>query len=282
MKRTTKLNTLASEVRGDARRPEASTAPSQKGQRKQGDTVIILNDRLMPYSRARSTSCAEERHLILISVRAALQPQTILEDHACELVADQIMQLRMLDRFRGLVLERTRGEAVTNLLVGRIENAYGHVVAMLRGDEAARAIVEDALAAFDIPEEAIEAEAFMISIDEVERLSRLSAQAQIRLDLQLKQIERRRPVIAAEIKALAHAEIDTQAQDEDHAGFAPDLPKPNQDRDQDKNQEQDQDQEHDQDQEQDQAQVEFDRLAHNHVEANGDRRAFEEDGEKII
>lgn len=266
MNRNTTLNPEASGHRADISRPERPSSPASKAKPDHPDKAVIYDDRLMPYSRVRSTSRAEERHLVLISVRAALQPQTILEDHACELVADQIMQLRMLDRFRALVLERARGEAITNLLVGRIENAYGHVVAMLRGDEAARAIVEDALAEFGIPEEAIEAEAFMIAIDEMERLSRLSAQAQIRLDLQLKQIERRRPVIAAEIKALAHAEIGTQEHSEDQDGQAVDLSAPGQDRDQ----------------EQDQGQVEFDRLAHNDVEANGDRRAFEEDGERII
>lgn len=215
MKRNTKLDTFTTDDRADTWNTNASNTPPQKGQRKHSDKVIVVDNRLMPYSTARSKSWAEEHRLALISVRAALEPRNILQDHACELIADQIMQIRMLDRFRILILERSRGEAIINLLVGRIENAHGFVLAMLKGDEAARRTIEDALATFGIPEEAIEAEAFMIAIDEMERLDRLSVQAQIRLDLQLKQVERRRPIIANEIKALVHADIDTQEADED-------------------------------------------------------------------
>lgn len=158
---------------------------------------------LVSFSKGRATLQASERETIRSSIHDAIEPDNCLEAFAVDVLAGLQCELTMIERCRPFVLEQARADAIVTLLVGRLDQAHALVLAMQKGDQAAHDEIEQALARLGIPQEAIEAEAFLISLDLIERLNRLSAQAQLRFDLQLRQIERRKSFALSQIKAIS-------------------------------------------------------------------------------
>jgi len=156
---------------------------------------------LLPFSPMRLAHEAQTRAVIRQSLIDALEPTNIIEEKAIDVLTGLSWELQALERCRFYALEFARREALLELLVGRLDQAHALIQAMYKGDQAASDQIDAALQRFGISAEAIEAQTYLIALDTVDRLNRLAAQTQIRFDMQLRQIERRRPLVGSEQKA---------------------------------------------------------------------------------
>lgn len=156
---------------------------------------------LSPFSPMRLAHEAQTRAIIRQTLIDAIEPTNIIEEKAIDVLTGLTWELQALERCRFYALEFARREALLELLVGRLDQAHALIQALYKGDQSASDQIDLALRRFGISEEVIEAQAYLISLETVDRLNRLAAQTQIRFDMQLRQIERRRPLVGSERKA---------------------------------------------------------------------------------
>jgi len=131
---------------------------------------------LLPFSAIRLADEAQFHDTLRQSLIDDLKPTNIIEKRAIDVLAGLSRDLNALERCRILALEFARRDALMELLIGRLHEAQVLVHAMYKGDQAAYDQVESALQRFGISSEAIEAQAYLLSLDSLDRLNRLAAQ----------------------------------------------------------------------------------------------------------
>jgi len=173
-------------------RSQSSTLSTSKPSK---DPNLPTLQSLLPFSPSRVADETQDREALRHALIEHLKPTNIIEERAIDILTGLSWELDALERCRMVALEFARRDALVELLVGRLHEAHATVHAMYKGDQAAYDQVENALQRFGISSEAIEAQARLLSLDTLDRLNRLAAQTQIRIDLLLRQIERRRSIL---------------------------------------------------------------------------------------
>ena len=152
---------------------------------------------------------------LLARVTAAVKPADAIEAIWVRGIVELAWDMARLRRFKASLLQVAAHAGLWRVLIslvdrqeaGRLSEAWG------RQDAEAMAEVEKLLAKANCTADAIMAETLTLKLDQVERFERLTAAAEARLAGALRELDRRRAVLAQALREAADDIVDAEFED---------------------------------------------------------------------
>jgi len=135
-------------------------------------------------------------------VRATVKPSDVFEEMWVREIADLAWEAARLRRLKANLMRACAHEGLVEALSHLHISNYGALAdRWFAGDAAAAQAVNKMLAAAGLTIDSVMALTLSKRIDEVERIDRLTAMAEARRDTMLRDLERRRALLAANVRA---------------------------------------------------------------------------------
>ncbi len=144
-------------------------------------------------------------------VRDLVKPTDIIEQFWTRDVVDLMWETARLRRFKAKLMSASAHKGLLEILRPIVGNdAYNLVDEWAAGNQTTAKKVDKLLARAEIDTEAIMAQTFLVEIDPIERIERMIAGSEARLSAVLREIDRRRELVAARLRQAVTVVEDAQ------------------------------------------------------------------------